>query len=403
MNRQNELRQSLDAQFRLAKAWQMKGNVDRAINGYRQVLDVKPDYLPAALKLNNLIEEYGPRPEVVSILRDALERCPNEAGLHKYFANALIGQSGLAEAFNYYDLKRQDEKTLTIFAQDILCCVVVRNEAIRLPYFLAYYRGQGIDKFLVIDNNSTDNTLAFLLDQPDVYVWQSSYSFNQANFGAGWFELLLRKYGLGHWCLIVDADELLYYRDCEHRTIVDLCKSLARANKRAFKAVLLDMYADKPVKETHYSAGQNFLEVCPYFDRQFYHTKYENGGPFANQTSYYGGARERVFGRNGDYLLSKVPLLKYDLDCILAGGQHWTNLPVTDLAAESGCVLHFKYFSSFPGYVEQEVSRKEHYGHATQYREYIKGLSQEEALTLYDEAHSVKFQDSWQLVDLGIM
>lgn len=402
MTKQNP-NHTIDIEYRLASVWQAKGNLERAIEGYRKILSRKPDHVPATLKLGNLMQEHGRLGEALTIFREALTHNPNESRFHKYFVNALIGQAGLAEAFAHYRLLRRDTKSINIQPQDILCCLVIRNELPRLPYFLSYYRHKGIDKFLVVDNHSTDGSLDYLLKQPDVFVWQSDYSFNQANFGSGWFELLLRKYGLGHWTLIVDADELLYYPDCETKTIADLCHQLDRKNKRAFNAILLDMYSDKPIRATYYEARQNFIEVCPYFDRQFYHTKYEQGGPFANQTVYFGGARERVFGQTGEYYLSKVPLLKYQPDCILAGGQHWTNLPTPEIATERGALLHFKYFASFVDYAQQESNRKEHYGGAMQYQEYAQGLAEDEALTLFDSDHSVKLENSQQLVQLGIM
>ncbi|UCD29378.1 MAG: glycosyltransferase [Planctomycetota bacterium] len=394
---------ALDIQYRLASVWQAKGNLEHAIEGYRKILYAQPDHVPATLKLGNLMQEHGRLSEALTIFRQALEHNPNESRFHKYFVNALVGQAGSSEAFKYYQLVRYDTRSIDIYPHNILCCVVIRNEILRLPYFLTYYRQKGIDKFLVVDNHSTDGSLEYLLEQPDVFVWQSDYSFNKANFGAGWFELLLRRYGIGHWVLIVDADELLYYPDCETKSITDLCRQLDRKNKRAFNAILLDMYSDKSIQATHYGSGQNFLEVCPYFDRQFYHTKYEQGGPFGNQTVYFGGARERVFGKAGEYYLSKVPLLKYYSDCILAGGQHWTNLPEADIAAERGALLHFKYFSSFVDYARQESNRKEHYGGAMQYQEYAQGLAQDEALNLFDPDHSVKLENSEQLVQLGIL
>jgi hypothetical protein len=242
-----------------------------------------------------------------------------------------------------------------------------------------------------------------LLQQPDVHVWHSPYSFNRANFGSAWFELLLREYGVGHWCLIVDADELLYYPDCESKNLVQLCRELEAKNKRAFSAVLLEMYSDRAIEDTHYASGQRFEDVCPYFDRQFYHTKIENAGPYHNQTGYAGGVRQRVFGATGDYFLSKAPLLKYNTEVVLAGGQHWTSCAAAEIAEVSGCLLHFKFFSNFSTYVEQEAKREEHSINAFQYKEYVKGLRKNAALRLYDEQHSVKLQDSRQLVQLGIM
>ncbi|MCB0209233.1 MAG: glycosyltransferase family 2 protein [Anaerolineae bacterium] len=394
---------NIEIQYRLASVWQAKGNLEQAIEGYRNILNRQPNHLAATLKLGNLMQEQGRPDEALTIFRQALNHHPNEARIHKHFVNALIGQAGLDEAFRYYQLTRRDTKAIDMYPQDILCCLVIRNEVHRLPYLLTYYRHKGIDKFLVVDNHSTDGSLAYLLEQPDVFVWQSDYSFNKANFGAGWFELLLRKYGSEHWVLIVDADELLYYPQCETTSIADLCRHLDRKNKRAFRAILLDMYSDKPIRATYYKPGQNFLEVCPYFDRQFYHTMCEQSSPFGNQTLYIGGVRERVFGKAGDYYLNKAPLLKYTPDCILIGGQHGTNLPTTDIATERGVLLHFKYFSSFIDYAKQETKRKEHYGGAMQYREYAQGLDNDEALTLFNPDYSVKLESSEQLVQLGIM
>jgi tetratricopeptide (TPR) repeat protein len=390
-------------QYRLAFAWQQRGRAERAIQGYRAVLQLEPDYVPAHLALGRLLVLNERLAQAVDVFRQALELAPNEAELHKGLVEALAARGEMDEAAHYYGLVRKDTRPIEIGLDDVLCCAAVRNEAVRLPYFLSYYRQKGVAWFLIVDNNSADDTLPYLLQQPDVYVWHSTCSFKRANFGAGWFEVLLRQYGRDHWCLIVDADELLYYPDCEHKSLSELCGELDLQDKKAFTAVLLDMYSDRPIKDTHYARGQRFLEACPFFDREFYHTKYENAGPFKNQTLYYGGVRQRVFGTAGEFILSKVPLVKYSTDLVLAGGQHFTSRPAEEIAAESGALLHFKYFSTFVDYVSEEVERKEHSGGAWQYGEYARGLARPGALTLYDSRHSIRLQDSRQLVRLGIM
>ena len=131
--------------------------------------------------------------------------------VHKHYIHALIEEASFTSAFAEYQLERRDTNKLTIASNEVLCCVAVRNESMRLPYFLKYYRQKKVTRFFIIDNDSTDGTLEYLLAQADVHVWSSTLSFRDANFGAAWFELLMRRYGLGHWVLIVDADELLYY------------------------------------------------------------------------------------------------------------------------------------------------------------------------------------------------
>ncbi|MEO1684620.1 MAG: glycosyltransferase family 2 protein [Cyanobacteria bacterium J06631_12] len=359
----------LDTELKMARLWQQKGKLERAIAGYQKVLECQP----------------------------------SNAEIHKQHINLLAEVGGMTAAFAHYDLIRKDNRALEVGSSDILCCVSVRNEALRLPYFLQYYRERGISKFFLVDNHSTDDTLPFLLTQPDVYVWQSRRSFLQANFGSVWFELLLRTYGVGHWCLIVDADELFYYPDCETKPLQQICRELDNYGYTAYPAILLDMYADGAIKDTSYQVGEDFRTACPYFDRKFYHRIYKEATPYQNQTVYVGGLRERVFGKAGDYYLTKIALLKYEKDCVLAGGQHWTNYPAYEIAKGRGALLHFKYLANFWAYVQKEVIRKEHYAEAMQYVQYAQGFAADPNLAFYSDQHSLKLDDSEQLVRLGIV
>jgi tetratricopeptide (TPR) repeat protein len=386
----------------LARAWHSKATMPAAIAGYREALVLDPGHLESAVLLGAALQAQLRLDEAIEVYRQALEHHPNEARFHKQLVNVMLTVEGPDSVFHHYLLARKDSRHLCLPQGAILCCTVLRNELPRLPYFLEYYRRKDIGAFLAVDNGSSDGSAEFLLRQPDVFLWESDFSFNRANFGAGWFEPILRMHGLGHWCVMVDADELLYYPNCESRSIADLCRSLDRKAKRAFNAIHLDMYSDAPIGETHYRPGRPFEEVCPYFDRGLYHRCDEQAGPFHNQKAYYGGVRHRVFGGDG-YYLSKVPLIEYEEDCILAGGQHWTNLPLDRIAEESGALLHFKYFSSFSERVSREARRKEHYGDAMLYQEYERGLCREPSLAFYHPAHSVKLEDSRQLVRLGAM
>jgi tetratricopeptide (TPR) repeat protein len=394
---------AIDGRLQQALIYQQSGKLELAIEEYQKVLEIQPNHPEAFQGLEKVLLQNGDFSTAIAVYQKAITHNPNDAELHKRLINVMIAEYGFSAAFDHYRLVREDTKDIEISVSALLCCVVVRNEHPRLPYFLSYYRQKGVDRFLFIDNQSTDDTLAYLLQQPDVYVWSSTKSFNQVNFGSVWFELLLRRHGINHWCLTVDADELLYYPDCEHKTIPQLCQELDEKQYRAYTAILLDMYADKAIQETHCTPGQDFLKTCPYFDRQYYHRKQSQGGPYRNQTIYFGGLRERIFGVTGDYILNKVPLLKYGPDVVLAGGQHFTNLPETKIAQESGCLLHFKYFSLFPNYVAQEVQRQEHYGGAHQYLEYSRTLSSSNSLNLYDLDYSVPLQNSQQLIELGIL
>jgi hypothetical protein len=305
-------------------------------------------------------------------------------------------------------LIRKDSRPTSVCAGEILAFMCVRNESLRLPFCLSYHRQLGVSRFFIIDNNSTDDTLGWLLDQPDVHVWHTTGSFGAARCGTDWVERLLKEYGESHWCLVIDADELLCYRDCETRRVDQLCAELERQRARAFLALLLDMYSDQPLKATHYQRGQSLLDVCPYFDRQYHHLKTDNFFGRDQHMSYFGGLRQRVFGGNEPgrsesyfYCLNKLPLIKYDQSLILSDNFHWTNC--RDVALETGCLLHFKYLSSFITLAGEEATRKEHWNGALQYAQYARVLKDHPDLTLFSDQISVRYRDSRQLLELGII
>jgi len=213
---------SVQARCVLARAWHSKGRLAAAIEGYREVLSLEPGHLEAAILLGAVMQSQLRLDEALQVYRQALEFNPNDARLHKQFVNVLLAQEGTDAVFRHYRLVRRDPRYLNLRPAEIVCCTPLRDELPRLRYFLEYYRAKGIGAFLAVDNGSSDGTCEYLLEQPDVYLWQSDLPFNRANFGAGWFEPILRMYAQDHWCLIVDADELLYYPECE-KEILSSC------------------------------------------------------------------------------------------------------------------------------------------------------------------------------------
>ena len=169
----------------------------------------------------------------------------------------------------------------------------LRDESTRLPHILDYYRRLGVDRFVVADNESTDGTRELLLGQPDVHVFSAEGSFRAASGGQAWLDELLDCYGSGHWCLTVDADELLCYAGCERRSLPALCAALEREGAEALSCVLLDMYGSDLPGTPGYVAGEPFLSACPWFDAG----PYRRTGPTPDCPPYevYGGVRQRVF------------------------------------------------------------------------------------------------------------
>ncbi len=279
---------------------------------------------------------------------------------------------------------RHDNQRIPKAEKEIRLFSVVRNEILRLPYFFQYYKNIGIDRFFIIDNGSTDGTLTFLSKQKNTHVFVTKKSFSK--YKTIWVEYLLKKYGVGNWCLFMDADELLCYPYCEYISIKELCCYLDKNKFTAMFSFLLDMYSKKPIYLTHYRSGENFLKTTSYFDNYV-------------PKNFLGGMRRRVF--NTDSGLKKFVLFKYKPNILFTIGCHvllHADFPNT----LTGCILHFKYFADFIEKVRKEAKRQEYWANSYEYKLWEKKLIENPKLSLY-YPKSTKFINSNQLIELGLI
>ncbi len=97
------------------------------------------------------------------------------------------------------DLSVIQDRTREIRPDSILLASVLRNERVRLPFFLRYYRDLGIEHFLMVDNASTDGSAEYLAAQPDVSLWRTEASYKRSHFGVDWLTWIQRRHCHGHW------------------------------------------------------------------------------------------------------------------------------------------------------------------------------------------------------------
>ena len=291
-------------------------------------------------------------------------------------------------------MRRLDSKPISKNKSEIRLFLIVRNESLRLPYFFEYYQKLGIDRFFVVDNNSTDKTQEFLLKQKNTHVFFTKEVFKRQ---AERFDYLLHKYGLGHWCVVVDADEFLRYPHSEKLNLKKLCKFLDSENFDALHCLLLDMYANKPLKAVTYKTGDDLLLKCPYFDSDG-HTLTRQRYKETMHSVFKDGMRKRVF--NMDIFLSKHPLIKFNKKMFLEWGTHI--IYGEKIADIKGVSLHFKFLNDFAPRVSEEAKREAHWNDAAQYKMYNSKTSRNTSLNFYYEK-SVRFKDNNQLIKLGLM
>jgi hypothetical protein len=189
-------------------------------------------------------------------------------------------------------LQRVDSRPVPDRANEIRAFLAVRNEIQRLPYVLAHHRALGVERFVVVDNGSSDGTVDYLLTEPDVHVFVTTASYQEARNGIDWFELLLHVYGRDRWCLLLDADEHLVYPDSETVDLRKFCSALEERGLNCLATIFIDLYADRSVAETKCADGRSPLETCRFFDSSGYHHFPTSA---SQMPRIYGGARARLF------------------------------------------------------------------------------------------------------------
>lgn len=298
-------------------------------------------------------------------------------------------------------------RTEKIRRNDLLLMSTIRNERLRLPYFVDYYRQLGINHFLFVDNGSEDGSADWVRRQPDCSIWHTGESYRQASFGIDWINYLCRRYGDGHWCLTVDADEFLVYPFCNDRPLAALTDWLDASRIRTFSAMLLDMYPKGALEDQPYHAGDDPMQIARWFDYGNYTHKLN---PLYGNLWIQGGPRARVFFADRPEkapALNKIPLVKWHRKYAYVSSTHMLlprglNLVYDQWRGEkpSGLLLHPKFLDTFPMRAQQETQRSEHYGRSAEYAAYCKSLAETPDLWC-EEAR--EYQDWKQLEALGLM
>lgn len=273
------------------------------------------------------------------------------------------------------------DRTSEFPADAILVFSAVRNEMLRLPYFLKHYRALGVDHFLIVDNDSDDGTAEFLAAQPDVSLWTTKHSYRLARFGMDWLGWLQAMYGHNRWCLTVDADELLIYPEYKSRDLKALTRWLTEKNLQSFGAIMLDLYPKGPLGDAKYLAGDDPTKTLCWYDADNYRHRYH---PYYGNLWIQGGVRDRMFfasERDRAPTLNKTPLVRWNRRYAYASSTHQI-LPrhlhdVFDLEGDSktsGVLLHTKFLPNVGAKSQEELVRKQHFESSEIYENYHQQL-----------------------------
>jgi Glycosyl transferase family 2 len=336
-----------------------------------------------------------------------------------------------------FNLMPLNEHEITDSAGEIRAFILVRNEMSALPFLLSYYRNLGVTRFFFIDDHSDDGTRDYLLMQVDTHVFAPSNSFGEANSGNDWLNLLMDRFGIGYWTLVVDADELLVYPHCEKIKLNDLCSYMDREGGTALSAFLLDMYPNGDISNAICVPGKPFYEICEFFDAHYVFKKapdmVTNNGKLFPSDRVVGGPRLRKFyswQRRSDIFtklflkliimlsskahfwqsdkphyapaLIKAPLVKWHSGCKRLSSHIVAEAKPGRVMTVTGTLLHFKFFADFHNKAKREVSRGQHYGGGQEYRRYLSYIRKNKDVSFMYEG-SRKYLNSDSILGEGLI
>jgi Glycosyl transferase family 2 len=298
-----------------------------------------------------------------------------------------------------------------VFESKLSLFSIMRDEMYFLPAFLEHYRILGVERFLILDDGSTDGTREFLSAQADCIVMTAPWGFGEklvvrmpdgkiVNERAG--TLLKRaiptRFLMGQYAVYADADEFLVL-PARFRSLQSLAAELQRHNISAVASSLIDFFPQDVSTlsdSSHPDTFMDHLKISGWFDSSPLvqlrpHRQLAAARPSASTRLFRahgiveplpctdwlpGWLRRAIPGRTPRAAWYKTPIIHWS-DKTWMVGSHVANVPPTPVLLLA--MVHFKFTPDFRRRVEAARNRKAHARKSQKYDAYASLLAKMEA------------------------
>lgn len=245
----------------------------------------------------------------------------------KEFNNIEFSDSSFDMFLNGIGTKNLIQKKRSIFDNGIILICFYSNFENFAEKWMNHYINIGIRNFVLVDNNSVDNSTNILKNyekKVSISFWKIEEEYNSYKM-CGWKQQILEFYGIGRNYLIVEADELFIYKD--YKNI--LFEEFLRRKKVTFiKSLILDVYTNKDIFAKK-------IEDFKFVDKGTY--KISTSVPYKQR--FYGGPISRVFDINPS--LQKIPFITYSGTQVFINNNYYYPWNINSNAQFCSYLLHY--------------------------------------------------------------
>lgn len=286
-------------------------------------------------------------------------------------------------------------------ANDCIVVALMRNAEAYIQAFIEYHLSLGFRHIFLLDNGSEDASIDLARGYGKVTIYQCLLPYQR--YKDELKRYLARRFSYQRWCLIADVDEFFRYPGDETLSLGQFISYLNRYDYDAVLLQMLDMYPAGPIEGGNQQRRDgDFLTDHCWFEidsiqRRQIPAGLENHLSNPDLRIYFGGVRARVF--QTEPYLSKFCLIRPNARLYQVNHHLVSFAKVADISA---ALLHYKFLNDFPRVVAKAVAEKQYFQGSAEYQRYQDVLRETEQLTLRSP-HSVQFETTQQLVDLGVL
>lgn len=275
-------------------------------------------------------------------------------------------------------------------SDELLVVCLAKNARQYINSFIKHYVELGVKHIVILDNDSTDDTVALASGNEKVSVYRCSLPFRKYNLLMR--QYLVRRFGKNnHWVLCVDIDELFDYPYSDKIHLDTLLKYLREKSYTTMVAYLLEMFSDQPISRPNPEIT-DLKKEYPLYDissvrKSDYLTSYPYSG-YSNRFKrevrldntlgdpgighYAGGIRALIFNLPEVYLI-KHPLMFLDGKIKLVHQHFVDHASVADI---TGVLFHYKFVSGFSEIVDDAIKNQQYSDDSREYRNYSRVLKE---------------------------